>query len=175
MSVDIPIGLVLAGGASSRMGQNKAMLKYNGKPLVEHMMDILKNVGIKEIHISGKVDGYAGLEDAEPLSGPAKAILSSLSKINTSGSFLVVPVDMPLLKVETLGLLLEYPQGAYFRGFPLPAHLRLSHSIANPVRSVRSLLQQTKAEEILLPEHLLATMKNVNTPQDWEEVKTHEC
>ena len=34
-------GVVLAGGKSSRMGKNKAMLIYNGKPLLNHMVGIL--------------------------------------------------------------------------------------------------------------------------------------
>ena len=50
-------GVVLTGGRSSRMGQNKALLDYQGKPLIEHMMEILKTTGIKEIFISGDVDG----------------------------------------------------------------------------------------------------------------------
>ncbi len=34
--------IILAGGASRRMGRDKATLPYQGSTLVEHMVDILK-------------------------------------------------------------------------------------------------------------------------------------
>jgi molybdopterin-guanine dinucleotide biosynthesis protein A len=33
-------GVVLAGGQSSRMGTNKALLEYKGQPLLSHMIGL---------------------------------------------------------------------------------------------------------------------------------------
>lgn len=100
-------GVVLAGGRSSRMGKNKALLDYQGKPLVEHMMEIIKRAGIREIFISGDVDGYDCLPDPAPFTGPAEAIKSIIQRLSSYAGFLFVPVDMPLLKPEMLHLLLN--------------------------------------------------------------------
>ena len=35
-------GLIIAGGKSSRMGQNKALIHFKQKPLIEHVYDRLK-------------------------------------------------------------------------------------------------------------------------------------
>ena len=39
-------GLVLTGGKSTRMGSDKAQLKYHGKPQKEHVKNLLENLGI---------------------------------------------------------------------------------------------------------------------------------
>ncbi len=48
-------GIVLAGGRSSRMGANKALLSYHGQPLYLHMQGILRASGLEQVYISGDV------------------------------------------------------------------------------------------------------------------------
>ena len=50
-------GIVLAGGKSSRMGQNKALLSYRGQPLIEHMQRLIGQAGLQDVYISGDVPG----------------------------------------------------------------------------------------------------------------------
>ncbi len=162
-------GVVLAGGRSSRMGQNKALLDYQGKPLIEHMMKILKKTGIKEIFISGDVDGYDCLSDQAPFTGPAEAIKSVVKRLSGYAGFLFVPVDMPLLKPDMLHLLLQQKEGGYFTDRPLPAFITLPYPESEK-KSVQGLLDDFGIYPIALPEHFSFSMKNANTPQDWAEV-----
>lgn len=162
-------GVVLAGGRSSRMGQNKALLDYRGKPLIEHMMEILKITGIKKIFISGDVDGYDCLSDQEPFTGPAEAIKSIIKRISGYAGFLFVPVDMPLLKPDMLHLLLQQKEGGYFIDWPLPAFMTPPYQQSEKT-SVQGLLDDYGIYPVALPEHFSFSMKNANTPQDWAEV-----
>jgi len=111
-------GVVLAGGLSSRMGTNKALLEFKGKTLIEYMMSLVASVCSGKVYCSGAVPGYKYLEDEKPHTGPAEAILSVVRQIgSTYRGILFVPVDMPNLTTEILRTLLqkEGTDGACFQ------------------------------------------------------------
>ena len=70
------IGLVLAGGRSRRMGQDKALMRYQGKPLFEHAAALLNEAGCKQVLISRNQPGYLTdiIVDAGPLAGVHAAL-----------------------------------------------------------------------------------------------------
>lgn len=92
-------GFVLAGGRSTRMGKDKALLPYGGRPLVQHAVCLLRSAGL-EPHIVGSrpdLSVYAPVvEDLHagygPLGGIEAALASSMSEWNV-----FLPVDLPLL------------------------------------------------------------------------------
>jgi molybdopterin-guanine dinucleotide biosynthesis protein A len=92
-------GFVLAGGASTRMGRDKALLEIGGRPLVEIALCLLRGMGV-EPRICGTRPDLARfavvVPDNHPGCGPLAAIEAALS---VSGSELNVflPVDVPLL------------------------------------------------------------------------------
>lgn len=163
------IGVILAGGQSSRMGKNKALLEYNGQPLLDHMIDIIRRTGISKIVISGKVEGYESLFDDIPFSGPAQAIMTVIKTIKNHVGFLCVPVDMPLIKPEILHLLMQQKQGAYFHNLPLPAFIAPPY-LQSKARSVQDLLNNFGIKPIILPKDYISSMANINTPQEWKEI-----
>lgn len=165
-------GVILAGGRSRRMGENKAHLEYHGKPLVEHMTDILDRSGIETIIISGDVEGYDCVPDDDPFGGPAKAIETVIRNFPDYEGFLFVPVDMPLLEPEMLDILIQQKEGAYFIGSPLPAFITQSYSEESHETSVQALLDSYGIYPIDLPEQFSPAMKNANTPEEWKEVAT---
>ena len=86
-------GLVLAGGQSRRMGQDKAVMSYHGHPLMKHAATLLKHAGCQQVLISRNQPGY--LNDILPDNGPLGGVHAALSTLNAGDELLVVPVDMP--------------------------------------------------------------------------------
>ena len=101
--------LILCGGHSSRMGQNKAMLPLGGKTLLEHQIAKLRGLGSGDIWVSGHEpcpEGVHFVADVFAESGPLGGIHAGLLHIQNPAA-LVIPVDMPLLPRHTLRRLVE--------------------------------------------------------------------
>lgn len=102
-------GLVLAGGRSTRMGEDKASLKYHGDPQFEHTAKLLDTL-CEEVFISARPDqvqsqdfrGHAVLADRFLEFGPIGAILSA-QKADPNAAWIVCACDLPYLEPETLG------------------------------------------------------------------------
>lgn len=96
--------VVLAGGLSSRMGQDKADLPYGEETFLEHQIAKGRNMGIEDILVSG----YRGehctakvVADKHIERGPLGGLASTLP-CAAHERCLVVTVDMPQLPVEIL-------------------------------------------------------------------------
>jgi molybdopterin-guanine dinucleotide biosynthesis protein A len=96
-------GYVLAGGRSSRMGADKALLQLAGKPLIEHAVGKLRRISA-DVHIlagepgrHAALAGYAPLVyDLHPGTGPIGGIEAAL--VHSSHDWnLILPVDVPFL------------------------------------------------------------------------------
>lgn len=104
-------GLILAGGRSSRMGSDKSLIDYHGKPQREFLFDLLSSF-CSEVFISCK-EGDAVPEQLNPLidvfdmDSPLNGILSAFTKDPTS-SWLAVAVDMPFVNSDTVKYLLGH-------------------------------------------------------------------
>lgn len=107
------IGFVLAGGQSSRMGRDKALLEFAGRPLVEHALGIFREAGVAAMIAGAALSAHASLrvfapvvEDFSPGLGPLSGICAALS--TTSARYAVfLPVDLPLLPASLLVYLLR--------------------------------------------------------------------
>jgi molybdopterin-guanine dinucleotide biosynthesis protein A len=170
-------GIVLAGGKSSRMGANKALMLYRGRPLVAHISALLAEAGCAQVYISGEVPGYGGIADAAPHSGPAAAMADLLQSMESRHErLLFVPVDMPLIQVKSLRHLMSYDSGAHYRNYPLPAcvvtgGLAPCASASEPAcRSVKEVLASAGTRAIALPPEWEEGMANINTKEQWEEM-----
>jgi molybdenum cofactor guanylyltransferase len=102
-------GFVLAGGRSSRMGTDKALLHHAGRALVAHAVDLLKSVGV-EPHIVGTRPDLAVyapvVEDLNPGCGPLGGIEAALASSSSEWN-VFLPVDLPLLPSVFLSYLIE--------------------------------------------------------------------
>jgi len=115
-SLDLAAGFVLAGGQSSRMGRDKALVEFSGRPLVAHALAILNQVGLPPkiagatSSIRASLQAFAPvIEDASPGLGPLSGICAALAA--TSAHYAIfLPVDLPLLPPSLLVYLLRHAQ-----------------------------------------------------------------
>ncbi len=97
-------GYVLAGGRSSRMGRDKAMLELAGKPLVEHAVLKLRRIcaQVAVLSSSTEVGQFApAVADLHPDCGPMSGLEAALNHASGDWS-LVLPVDVPFLPTAML-------------------------------------------------------------------------
>ena len=160
--------VVLAGGRSSRMGQNKALLDYHGKLLLDHMIGLLEQAGISDIFVSGNFEGYRCIPDRVPHEGPAYAMYDVLQGLGHYDGVLFVPVDMPFLSSGILQYLIGREQGGYFTGSPLPVFIAKSR-LKKRAKSVEALLESLDLYPIILPAEFESCMTNANTPEEWDK------
>ena len=101
---------ILAGGKSSRMGEDKGLIMHNGKALVRHVIDAAIPLGTPIKFIGAPATyhrfGYDSIQDKIAAQGPAGGILSALTD-STSEKVLVLPCDMPGIRTSWLRLLVE--------------------------------------------------------------------
>lgn len=108
-------GLVLCGGRSARLGMDKSLIAYHGKPQWRHLTGLL-TTWCPEVLVSCNAQQATTLSneiaslnhatlciDAEPYSakGPMSGVLSAFSR-NPNCSLLVVGCDYPLLDAGDL-------------------------------------------------------------------------
>jgi len=106
-------GLVLAGGQSTRMQQDKGLLQYHGTDQRTHVHQLLSNF-CKEVYVSCNANQAAELtgklpylEDCFLNLGPKGGILTAL-QFNPNAAWLAVACDLPLLSAETLAYLIQH-------------------------------------------------------------------
>lgn len=109
-------GFVLAGGQSSRMGRDKALVELGGEPLIVRSLNILRQAGLSAT-IAGarsELSRFASvIDDAGdgppngPPSGPLSGVCAALDAMQAE-SAVFLSVDMPLLPSSLIGCLLEY-------------------------------------------------------------------
>ena len=116
-------GVILAGGASSRMGEDKALIDWNGRRAIDRLADLLARVGVMPFLVSGGDYGLPFAPDPYPQAGPVaglKAALPALAAAGCDGA-LVLAVDTPTVRAADLAPLLAAPApGATYEGLPLP-------------------------------------------------------
>lgn len=108
--------VVLAGGASRRMGRDKATVAVEGVALGRRVRDALREVGADPVVAVGgaeprfRVWGYRWLEDQWPGAGPLGGAVTGLEHLAASGStdelaVALLAVDLPWLRGDRLSAL----------------------------------------------------------------------
>lgn len=180
-------GLVLAGGKSQRMGEDKGALDYHGKPQREYAADLLAQY-CAETYISIREkqtieSTYPTLVDTFTGLGPFGAIASAFRQ-NPEAAWLVVACDLPLLDKKTVANLVEQRDiskvaTAFHNSatnFPEPlitiweprSYPELLQFLAQGYACPRKVLINTEIKEIQLEDEKV--LRNVNTAVEREEV-----
>ncbi len=133
--IDSVLGVILAGGLSSRMGTDKANLIINHKSMLENATDLLRSSKVNTICVSGREYGSHWVLDVFPNLGP----LGGLYAVIKSGKYkqykyiLVIPVDMPLLASSVILKLInqvQISQAICYYQYPLPILLENNKFLA---------------------------------------------
>ena len=102
--------IVLAGGFSSRMGMDKGLIQFRGKPMIQRSLEIVSEVADDIIIIANKEGyeqfGYPVQRDILKEKGPIGGIHSGLTHSNTAHN-LVLACDLPMLNADFLQYLLD--------------------------------------------------------------------
>ena len=105
--VDSVSGFVLAGGKSSRMGQDKAFVQLGGRTLCWRMRWQLARAAAGSVQIVGSAEKFAAfgpvVEDIYPGQGPLAGIHAALAGTRTELN-LIIAVDMPFLRAGVVKL-----------------------------------------------------------------------
>lgn len=167
-------GVILAGGKSSRMGQDKATLSYKGKSLLQHIQEKFKEAGITDIYISGD----EGVSDIVLDKGPLGGIYSVINQLPKNiKAILIAPVDMPLVSSDLLQkLFLERKGHTHFSGHIFPLILDVTEQVKDVLKkannedksfSVKWFLSHLEISEIPLRKEEEYLFANANTPEEW--------
>jgi len=107
------IGLVLAGGASRRLGEDKGQLRLHDRTQAEHSVALLEPY-CRTVYLSVRREqaeqkpykDQPSLPDDEAFSGPAAGLLTAWQRY-PNNALLVLAVDMPLVDSELINLLVQ--------------------------------------------------------------------
>ena len=183
-------GIILAGGKSSRMGEDKGFLKLNGKTFMSSIIAALKPI-VGEIIIVSNNSEYDvfnlkrfadSMEDSGPLAGLYSGLLHSETENN-----IVLSCDVPLISTSVLKKLLEgAPSEAEVIQFesegktmPLVAMYKKKcrhhflKLLQTNERRLRFAIDQLDVKTITLDSELGKTVRNINTISELKDLK-HE-
>jgi molybdenum cofactor guanylyltransferase len=175
---------VLAGGKSSRMGRDKALLPFRGGALAGHVAATVAAAAGSVVLIGDPQKyahlGYAVLPDRRPGAGPVGGIESALSYTAADWN-LVLACDMPAMPAEFLRGLMDaaeragadalVPAGPTGRLEPLSAvyHRRCRETLCRAldagVRKVTDALAGLEVARFAVDN--AACFENLNTPEEW--------
>jgi len=187
-------GFVLAGGHSSRMGREKALLEIGGTPLVVRAARLLQPL-CSGVTIVGPPEryqhlGFACVADERPDLGPLGGILTALGHTDAPWN-LITACDLPHLTADWLGFLIDRaaasparvvlpesdsgpePLCAVYHRDAAPA---IRAQIAQGERKVMRALHEIPVER-LLPAEIRpfdprgVLFHNLNTPEDFERAR----
>lgn len=180
--------VLLAGGKSRRMGQDKAMMRFGAAPLWQIQLHRLRKLQPTELFVSAQIDpGWRPADvkfvpDNQPARGPISGIAATLSRMNTD-HLLAVAIDMAFMTENYLRELCEHigpnrgvvptiedrfePLAAIY---PRSAHLDFVDALSGNEFSLQPLIRKLIATRKLRPlqvsEQDWALFRNLNQPQD---------
>ena len=97
------MGVVLAGGVSTRMGEDKALVTIGGRPMSQWVADGMTAV-FESTVVIGRTGTLAGLDaypdQGNPHLGPLSGLTTALTMFGAP--IVMVAVDQPLVRTETL-------------------------------------------------------------------------
>lgn len=185
-------GIILAGGKSSRMGRNKALLEVGGERIIARTVSLFKTLFKEVILVTNTPEEYVDLRikivtDVFPEKGSLGGIYTGLFYASYDYSF-IASCDMPFLKRELIEFIISLKEG-YDVVVPKlpdgyePLHAVYSKRCLKPVKAmidkgdlrIIEFYPDVKVKEVSEEELEPFISKpspfiNINTPGEYEEV-----
>lgn len=179
---------IQAGGKSSRMGIDKSFVLFEGRPMIETIIEKVADLGNELILITNKPKDYAHLNltmftDIYPDHGSLGGIYTAVTYANFPHT-LVVACDMPWLNPQLLQYMIDLKDEAdvvvpRWQKFPEPLHAIYNKNCLAPIREKLEAKQlkitrffsevtvrYVEKEEIEQFDRNGRSFANINTPQD---------
>lgn len=183
------VGVILAGGKSSRMGTNKALLEWDGLPLIAHVARTLQHVFKRVLLVADEAEPYRFLrlpvypdifKDSGPLGGIHAGFVHSGAK-----NIFVAACDTPYISRALIEYIIHYPSEASVKIARMDGEVHplcgqysraampyIQQALETRRLRLKKVLNDLKATEVPITEELplyhLHLLKNFNTPADFE-------
>lgn len=173
-------GIILAGGKSSRMGTDKGLIRLNGKPMIQHILDPMAKICQRILIVTSNpmygMFGFELVKDEAPDYGPVMGILSGLKQSDTDRN-LVLSCDAPFVTFDLLKKLVLHSDNTDViaaqsekRIHPLIAVYNRSclpvfeQAVIDNEHRLKTVLEQLKVEELIVEND--EQLRNLNTQAD---------
>lgn len=182
-------GVVLAGGASARLGRDKALLRFPETAkhdLLERTGGLLQGLCSAVFVVGRQHPGLVCLEDGFPGCGPAGGIATALA--HTRSACLVLSCDMPFMERPVIEDLIAHRQSLDASGVLCTAYRReetgriealvaiyeasglplFEASLSRGELKVSRIIPLNRQRHLFYSEQRSLAFFNVNTPEDLE-------
>ncbi len=150
--------VILAGGKYKRMGKNKALMNFRGKPLLNHVLDKVLVLDYETIVVISKNDSqnkyYEVIPSKVPVvkdekedKGPLLGIFTGLKHISSEYA-LVLPCDTPFINQEVIEYLFSIARGydavipRWPNGYIEPLHA--VYKVSSTIKAAENAIEQGK-------------------------------
>ena len=179
--------IILAGGASTRMGRDKANVLLGGQTLLQHVIASTQQVFPQTILSVREPRPGIGLPqvcDASDVSGPLAGVIAAMTQVKTPWVF-IVACDMPFMQAAVIELLGQYRDGnqavvPVIRGHAQPMAAFYAHGVLevlrahlarggkNSLRAVfeRLCMRYVDETELIKADPALRSFFDLDTPHD---------
>lgn len=190
--------LILAAGLSSRMGGFKPLMQLNGKPLIHHAIELFESTNIEEIvtvvgHRSGELIPFVEQTNSRWVinhryhDGMFSSIQLGIREFSQPcAGFFLLPVDIPLVRPETIKQLREvfaqepsssvcYPEYESRRGHPPLISTNLIEEISGfkEQGGMRNLLRNFEHQACVIPVADKYILMDADTDEDFSRLQEH--
>ena len=182
-------GAVLTGGASRRMGTDKALLSVGGVAMAARVAAALRAGGCAEVIAIGgdavaiEALGLAVVADRSPGEGPLGGIITALEY--TAATTVVVACDLPYLDASTVALLIDTLHDATANNAPVDVAMAstgrleplcavwnqsalpaMKQAFAGGERAIHRTLAELRVASVVVAGPVL---RNMNTPAELDQ------
>lgn len=181
--------LIIAAGYSSRMGAFKPLLPINKQSALQHVVQLFRHAGVNDIlvitgHNSALLEKEARILDVKTAFNPDysvgmfSSICFGLRQFENIDGFLLLPVDIPLVRLQTIRRLQKEFTGKdvllpVFKGIAghppvIPAHLKDAILGYKGSGGLRKFL--TSCSHNTIPVWDSAVLQDMDTQEDYEQL-----